>query len=637
MSTNYINQITDTAGTTHDIMEGVTTRIFRGTCSTAASTTAKVATLEDATGYTLAAGVRVAITFTYGNSATTPTLNVNSGGAKTIATPTAVATRTTGNGTTYNTWGPYETVIFTYDGTYWLKGATSYSIYNAFITASSAGKDSTKLFLIGAESQATLNAKTYSNTNVYIGTDNCLYSNGVKVLTSFTESDPIFVASAAYGISSSDITGWNGKAAGDHVHGNITNGGDITATAPTIASGDQIIINDSSASKITNGPTFDGSTTTKYLSQKGTWESLPQGTAYSAGTGLSLSDTTFNHSNSVTAQTTQAVYPIKIDAQGHISAYGTAVTIVNTRGSAASGGTTLSVVNTGDMYTWNNKQDKATTLSGYGITDAKISNGTITLGSNTITPLTSFTETDPVFSASAAAGITSSDITNWNGKTSNTGTVTSVCVQATSPVQSSTNTEQSTTLNTTISLADAYGDTKNPYGSKTANFVLAAPNGSAGVPTFRALVADDLPVAATNQAGIVSTTAQYYSGRKYFIDGIYCGGYKSEDTSAEYGVIWFRSPSHTTRAAAIQANVLDTTGNRTSTRFSFFQYSYTENSTTTLSYYDVYRLPAVAAGKAANTSYNILNSAQASRVFVQSTAPSSGMAENDIWIDTTGL
>lgn len=70
------------------------------------------------------------------------------------------------------------------------------------------------------------------------------------------------------------------------------------------------------------------------------------------------------------------------------------------------------------------KADAATTLAGYGITDAKIESGTITLGSNTITPLTS--ETDPVFSASAAAGISSTDITNWNGKTSNVGTVTGV-------------------------------------------------------------------------------------------------------------------------------------------------------------------------------------------------------------------
>lgn len=45
---------------------------------------------------------------------------------------------------------------------------------------------------------------------------------------------------------------------------------------------------------------------------------------------------------------------------------------------------------------------------------------------DTSTYLTSYTETDPVFVASAAYGITSSDISNWNSKTSNTGTVTKV-------------------------------------------------------------------------------------------------------------------------------------------------------------------------------------------------------------------
>jgi hypothetical protein len=52
---------------------------------------------------------------------------------------------------------------------------------------------------------------------------------------------------------------------------------------------------------------------------------------------------------------------------------------------------------------------------------------------------------------------------------------------------------KSDTTTNQITLATAYGDTKNPYGSKTANFVLAAPNGTAGVPSFRALVAADLP------------------------------------------------------------------------------------------------------------------------------------------------
>lgn len=45
--------------------------------------------------------------------------------------------------------------------------------------------------------------------------------------------------------------------------------------------------------------------------------------------------------------------------------------------------------------------------------------------------ITGYTETDPVFSASTAAGITSSDITNWNGKTSNIGTITSVKMNGT--------------------------------------------------------------------------------------------------------------------------------------------------------------------------------------------------------------
>ena len=67
-------------------------------------------------------------------------------------------------------------------------------------------------------------------------------------------------------------------------------------------------------------------------------------TKVTAGTGLSIGTTaggnftttgTINHTNSVTAQTTQAVYPIKIDAQGHISAYGSAQTIL-TIGTGAS-------------------------------------------------------------------------------------------------------------------------------------------------------------------------------------------------------------------------------------------------------------------------------------------------------------
>ena len=151
-------------------------------------------------------------------------------------------------------------------------------------------------------------------------------------LTSYTETDPTVPSWAKESTKPSYTASQVGAATDDHVHGNITNGGDITATAPIIASGDKLIINDQSASKITNGLSF-GTSTTQYLANNGTWQNVPDisGKIDTAGTGLSKSGTTLNHSNSVTAQTTQAVYPIKIDAQGHISDYGSAVTISDTK------------------------------------------------------------------------------------------------------------------------------------------------------------------------------------------------------------------------------------------------------------------------------------------------------------------
>jgi len=71
------------------------------------------------------------------------------------------------------------------------------------------------------------------------------------------------------------------------------------------------------------------------------------------------------------------------------------------------------------------------------------------------------------------------------GYSTGAGTVTAVT--GTSPVVSSGGTAPA------ISLASGYGDTQNPYGSKSANLMLASPNGSAGVPTFRAMAEADVP------------------------------------------------------------------------------------------------------------------------------------------------
>lgn len=64
------------------------------------------------------------------------------------------------------------------------------------------------------------------------------------------------------------------------------------------------------------------------------------------------------------------------------------------------------------MSAWNAKYDKP---SG-GIPKTDLASAVRTSLGKADTALQSFTETDPIFLASAAHGITSSDITNWNGK-----------------------------------------------------------------------------------------------------------------------------------------------------------------------------------------------------------------------------
>ena len=92
-----------------------------GTCSVGASTAAKTVTLTTGGIVSLVAGMRVTVKFNNANTAGTPTLNVNSLGAKNIYF----------NGAQITTGGEKEllkgTCNFIYDGSVWhLTGTPSY-------------------------------------------------------------------------------------------------------------------------------------------------------------------------------------------------------------------------------------------------------------------------------------------------------------------------------------------------------------------------------------------------------------------------------------------------------------------------------------------------------------------------------
>ena len=221
-------------------------------------------------------------------------------------------------------------------------------------------------------------------------------TKGTTFLTSFTQSDPVFTASVAASIKQTDIDNWNSKT---------SNTGTVKSVA---ASG-------------SGGITISGS---------------PITVSGTLTIGLNLS-TAINGLGEGTSAANRNDYAVVQYAGG-----GTTTTSYHRR---------------------------------------KLSNVFAALNSSDIT---------------TALGFTPYNATNPNGYTSNPGTVTSVRVQASSPLQSSTSTVQSSSLNTTIS-----------FVNQNANVVLAGPSsGNAAAPAFRALVAADIPSLTKSKISDFPTT-----------------------------------------------------------------------------------------------------------------------------------
>ena len=132
-------------------------------------------------------------------------------------------------------------------------------------------------------------------------------------------------------------------------------------------------------------------------------------TTYTAGTGLALNGTTFNHANSaITAQTTQALYPIKYDTQGHITGAGSAVTTLKNP-------TALTVkYNTTQSFTYDGSAAKTLSIkAGSNVTVTGDTSGNITIAAadtNTDTKVTqAYSTTNNTYPVllSSVAGISS--------------------------------------------------------------------------------------------------------------------------------------------------------------------------------------------------------------------------------------
>ena len=283
----------------------------------------------------------------------------------------------------------------------------------------------------------------------------------------------------------------------------VANGGTGTAS-PSLVAGTNVTITGSWPNQ-----TVNSSTSGTVTSVTGT-----TGRVTSTGGTTPIIDLASGVATPGTTGSATLVPVVTIDTYGRVTSITTAA---NPQGTVTSVTGTAPVVSSGGTTPAISMAAATTSVSGYlTSTDWNTFNnkgsGTVTSVSGTTGNITSTGGATPVInlaSGVATAGTTGSatlvpvvTIDTYGRVTSITtaanpqGTVTSVT--GTSPIVSSGGATPA------ISLAASYGDTQNPYASKTANYVLAAPNGTAGVPTFRAIVAADIPTLNQNTSGTAS-------------------------------------------------------------------------------------------------------------------------------------
>ena len=142
--------------------------LFYAACSTASSTAAKVASCA---GFSLVTGAVVAVKFTNTNTASSPTLNVNSTGAKSIK-------KYGSTGPDTYMWNAGAVVEFFYDGTYWVmvNGTTATTTYYGL----------TKLSSSVSSTSTTLAATPYAVKQAYDKANNALPSGSIIIWTGST-------------------------------------------------------------------------------------------------------------------------------------------------------------------------------------------------------------------------------------------------------------------------------------------------------------------------------------------------------------------------------------------------------------------------------------------------------------------
>ena len=304
-------------------------------------------------------------------------------------------------------------------------------------------------------------------------------------------------------------------ALANHFHGNINTDGTLQTTDVAIASGDKLVITDTTNSGlVTRSSLAFGTATDTFLRNDGTWQT-PTNTTYSAGSGLSLSGTTINHTASITAGTagsstdtsgiTLDIPYITYNATGHITATGTHTHTISNMGAASS-----SAAGTAGLVPAPAKGAQAKFLRADGTwqtpTNTKYTAGTgLSLSSTTFNHSNSITAKDAYGSTATTAS-------------ANGGTITVTDIQYDTEGHITSSTDRTITLSQV--------DTKNTAGATTSSdklYIIGATTQNANPQTYsNANVYETAGVMyANNYVG--HSTVEYIKGTQTAATGSWTG------------------------------------------------------------------------------------------------------------------
>lgn len=366
------------------------------TCATAAGTKAKTTTIVSGTftADDLVTGAQVLVKFTYSNTVADPTLKIGSTTAKTIKRYGTTAPSTSAA----SSWNANSVIMFTYDGTYWQMTDYNNTTYSSMTVAEyEAGTGTTARTITPARLKGAIqhwDAVTSVNSKTGAVT---LSASDVGALPDTTTYVSSFNGNTGAVTYTAPVTSVNTKT------GAVTlTASDVSAVPTSRKVNNKALSSDITLTASDVGALPDSTTIPSKLSD------LTNDLIYDLGT--------------VTVNA--GVFSVSTDDV-------TAITALWNDGYCA----LKLTVNSKDYYAFKERMITYNTLSfmGFVAVEADITSNIVTTGKTivginssgigmfaVISDLTGDAvptyEQDPLFSASAAYGIQSSDITAWNGK-----------------------------------------------------------------------------------------------------------------------------------------------------------------------------------------------------------------------------